>query len=87
MIKMQTWMIGPALSLMAAYIQYRRRDVARWMKERRIDGRKKKDMCEFCGEPLKRPEKFRSPKGEILARTCSRYPNCRYVRWETPKTN
>jgi ssDNA-binding Zn-finger/Zn-ribbon topoisomerase 1 len=82
MIKAQTWMIGPLLSLVGIIIQHKRKSVYSWMKERRIDKhRKKVEVCEFCGSKLKSMNTYKGPRTMMKAQTCSRYPDCRYVKW------
>ena len=76
-------MVGPLITLVGALVQTKRQSVSKWMKDRRIDKRKRPtNKCEFCGSPVKPMATHSGPRQKMKATVCSRYPECRYVRWE-----
>ncbi len=83
MIREHTWIIGPLLSLAGVYLAYRRKDVGRWLRDRRIDKVAEKDLgsCELCGQPLRRIRTLSGKRQGQEAAVCRHYPECKFVRW------
>lgn len=79
-----TWFIGPLLSVLGAYLTYRRKDVGRWMRQRRIDGLKTEvelGTCDVCGQPMRRIKTLTGKRAGQEAAVCKHYPECGFVRW------
>jgi len=74
---------GPLLSAVALYFRYRKKNVGKWLKERRIDKKERSaDTCELCGKPMKKRKSYTGQREGLTAMVCSQYPECRNVQWK-----
>lgn len=73
---------GPILSAIGLYIRHRKKNVNKWMQERRIDGRKKEqEHCPKCGGKMVRRTTHTGVRKGMTATVCSNYPECRSIKW------
>lgn len=65
------------------YLQHRRKDVGRWLKARRIDQHKEKDLgyCDLCGAKMRRIKTLTGKRQGQEAAVCKHYPECSFVKW------
>jgi hypothetical protein len=76
--------IGASLIItIAGYIiSKRKRDVGRWMKERRIDVKEKNPevmTCGVCGARMNKRVKHTGDQAGVAFWVCSSFPDCRKV--------
>lgn len=81
MDKTALYIAGPLLSAIGMYLRFahnRKKSVNAWMDERRIDIRNSNrlEACPECGAKMVQRE-----RGGAKAMVCSKYPNCRTVKW------
>jgi hypothetical protein len=70
------------ISVAAYLISRRKRDVGRWMKERRIDATEKSPMvmtCGVCGDGMSMRVKHTGDQAGVAFWVCNSFPECRKV--------
>lgn len=74
---------GPILSAIGLYFRYKKRSIANWMNERRIDKKRNTmtTICNECGAKMKRREYKTGHRKGSSPLVCSNYPDCRNIKW------
>lgn len=70
--------LGAGLIISVCGYMYQRKNLGKWLEERRIDNlpEKEKNICGVCGSKMD----VRVYRGKEVLR-CKRYPECRKIEW------